>query len=284
MESFLKNFESLGDNCEFGFFLQEQEMNETSLFRWAAIVDYASVAPAIEARFDGIYQLRNLVPQTDSLVRDLAFGGIAFHTDMPIIEHDGMLKFATSEEDRSELHAKEQSKFRYLAEKFRLVLEHESRIYVVKQEYVPAETDDATSLLETLRRHGDASVLQVVVTTKARNVGKVKRIAPHHYIGYIDRFAGAQFPHSINFDAWATICSNAWSLHSASTRGLRGWISHFSKSLGASDDSLTTDDYVPKWFDPQLYLRANPDVAAAGFDALDHYKKYGRAEGRPLRP
>jgi hypothetical protein len=33
-------------------------------------------------------------------------------------------------------------------------------------------------------------------------------------------------------------------------------------------------------FDPVFYLRAHPDVAAAGVDPLDHYLQYGRSEGR----
>jgi hypothetical protein len=37
---------------------------------------------------------------------------------------------------------------------------------------------------------------------------------------------------------------------------------------------------VPADFDAQEYLRQNPDVAAAGVDAAEHYEKFGRAEGR----
>ena len=37
-------------------------------------------------------------------------------------------------------------------------------------------------------------------------------------------------------------------------------------------------------FDPELYLLANPDVAAAGVDAALHYARYGLQENRPLRP
>lgn len=37
-------------------------------------------------------------------------------------------------------------------------------------------------------------------------------------------------------------------------------------------------------FDAQLYLAANPDVAKAGVDPRLHYHKFGRREGRPLRP
>lgn len=37
-------------------------------------------------------------------------------------------------------------------------------------------------------------------------------------------------------------------------------------------------------FDREFYLRANPDVAAAGMNPLDHYLKYGAAERRQPHP
>jgi hypothetical protein len=41
---------------------------------------------------------------------------------------------------------------------------------------------------------------------------------------------------------------------------------------------------LPAQFDPQLYLEANPDVAAAGMDPAEHYLRYGESEGRRFRP
>ena len=41
---------------------------------------------------------------------------------------------------------------------------------------------------------------------------------------------------------------------------------------------------LPEDFDAQLYLLANPDVAAAGVDAGEHYLVHGSRENRPLRP
>lgn len=40
----------------------------------------------------------------------------------------------------------------------------------------------------------------------------------------------------------------------------------------------------PPDFNAALYLQANPDVAAVGMDALQHYRQFGRKEGRRLRP
>lgn len=40
---------------------------------------------------------------------------------------------------------------------------------------------------------------------------------------------------------------------------------------------------LPEDFDPEAYLRLNPDVATAGEDAGSHYLKHGRDEGRSYR-
>lgn len=50
------------------------------------------------------------------------------------------------------------------------------------------------------------------------------------------------------------------------------------------DASLPAIDAIPEDFDERQYLLANPDVAAAGLDARQHYLQYGRREGRRLRP
>lgn len=48
--------------------------------------------------------------------------------------------------------------------------------------------------------------------------------------------------------------------------------------------SSTSLDELPSDFSADSYLAANPDVAAAGMDAADHYRFHGRAENRPLKP
>jgi hypothetical protein len=41
---------------------------------------------------------------------------------------------------------------------------------------------------------------------------------------------------------------------------------------------------LPVGFDPSAYIEANPDVAAAGMSAEEHYKRFGWHEGRRLKP
>jgi 2-polyprenyl-3-methyl-5-hydroxy-6-metoxy-1,4-benzoquinol methylase len=44
------------------------------------------------------------------------------------------------------------------------------------------------------------------------------------------------------------------------------------------------DPRLPVGFIPELYLLANPDVAKAGKDPIDHYLTFGKQEGRKFRP
>jgi SAM-dependent methyltransferase len=41
--------------------------------------------------------------------------------------------------------------------------------------------------------------------------------------------------------------------------------------------------FLPRDFDPEIYLRLHPDVAAAGMRAEDHYLRFGIVEGRRYR-
>lgn len=50
------------------------------------------------------------------------------------------------------------------------------------------------------------------------------------------------------------------------------------------DNVRPLDTYLPANFDARLYLTANPDVAASGMAAADHFLQYGKNEGRKLRP
>ncbi|AHK04334.1 MULTISPECIES: glycosyltransferase family 4 protein [Rhizobium/Agrobacterium group] len=40
---------------------------------------------------------------------------------------------------------------------------------------------------------------------------------------------------------------------------------------------------IPRDFSSKYYLKANPDVAAAGYSAVEHYLEYGKAEGRTYK-
>ena len=49
-------------------------------------------------------------------------------------------------------------------------------------------------------------------------------------------------------------------------------------------DAYTQEERpLPRGCDGEAYLAANPDVRAAGMDAVEHWRSFGYAEGRKLR-
>jgi hypothetical protein len=54
-------------------------------------------------------------------------------------------------------------------------------------------------------------------------------------------------------------------------------------NLRPSAQTISAPIALPPDFDPTMYLRANPDVAAAKIDPAAHWVKHGRFEGRRLR-
>jgi hypothetical protein len=63
--------------------------------------------------------------------------------------------------------------------------------------------------------------------------------------------------------------------------GLKSEISppELSKKIRSLFDKVT----VPEGFDADAYIEANPDVLEAGDNPVEHFLRYGRFEGRPLR-
>src|ERR1041385_7120891 len=72
-------FESLGDNCEFGFVQRHHGLEPGGLLRWASSTTLDGLVQALECRFAGLYQLDDLSPYTANMVVDCKFG-IAFHS------------------------------------------------------------------------------------------------------------------------------------------------------------------------------------------------------------
>jgi hypothetical protein len=50
------------------------------------------------------------------------------------------------------------------------------------------------------------------------------------------------------------------------------------------DNHYDFDGRIPRGFDPELYLIANPDVKRARVDPAAHYEAYSKREGRPIAP
>jgi len=78
----LNNFESFGDNCEFGLFLRKSGNNQSSFFRFTRIMNYAKVNELILNNFNDIFLLENLIPPIgNKMVFDKKYE-ISFHSTL----------------------------------------------------------------------------------------------------------------------------------------------------------------------------------------------------------
>uniref|UniRef100_UPI001F4E9A44 hypothetical protein n=1 Tax=Rosenbergiella epipactidis TaxID=1544694 RepID=UPI001F4E9A44 len=69
----INRFESIGDNCEFAFYLRSSGVDVGSLFRWTLIKNYQSLLTLFEMDFHNLYKFENLEPSWKDMVIDNKF-------------------------------------------------------------------------------------------------------------------------------------------------------------------------------------------------------------------
>jgi hypothetical protein len=213
---YLKNFESFGANCEFGFVQERCEVDVGSLFRWAEIPSIKALTEIINADFKDVYLFENLRPFNAGMVRDVS-SGIAWHSILrseivdasapPVPEN---FVFVRSESERRALWAQEVGKVKFLAEKTRAGLRVGNRIYVYKPLRDIAVSDlELDELFGAIQRAGGKHLLFVSTASKNDIVGEVIVMLPGIMKGKIDRFAPGNNARDISFTAWLKLCRAA---------------------------------------------------------------------------
>lgn len=269
--TFLQNFESIGNNCEFGFFLASQGINDGGLLRWAFVNDFAKLAGAIGRKMEGSFAFDALSPFSLTMAVDGATN-IAYHTKMRIEDRDG-LSFTDSNDERRAIHAVEASKFAYLRDKFFAELRSGGKVYVVKcNAGIP--DSDVEALSASLLAHGDATILHVRSADAQNRAGTVIRSGPNLLTGFIDRFADYSKADDISKDCWLEICGAAWRMLHPDSKIESGALTF---------PELVAPSGLPSGFNADDYYMANPGVKEAGMDAAEHWLNHGWKERRALR-
>ena len=197
-------FESLGDNCEFGFVQRQLGYEPGGLLRWA-IAQPGVLAKFIRLGCKGLYKFENLSPSASDMVKD-AGTGLFFHSGM--ISVDGV--FADNEPTRKEIWESEYEKIDYLKEKLLKQIVTGSKIFVYKTNLNVSESE-ATDLADALESSGPARLL-CVRQDDTRLVGDVYHYRHNLYFGTIDRFAPYNRADDVSLEAWKTLLRNASTL------------------------------------------------------------------------
>jgi tetratricopeptide (TPR) repeat protein len=190
-------FDTLGENCEFGFVQRAMGAEPISLMRFAGM-RWEEMVFALNSSFDGIDRPGNLMPIVEAGawdIRDLRYN-IAYHTFQPV-----------ETTPKAQLMAKEARRLRWLADKLLDDLKNGDKAFVawrVRAEDPP----NIIPLLRAVRRHGNATV--ILVESGDGDPG-VEEIAPGFLRG---RVGQVQTPHGHppDIEGWLAMLGNAWLL------------------------------------------------------------------------
>ncbi len=213
----LRNFESLGWNCEFGLVQKWFGLEPMSLLAFGSLPP-DRLLEALITDFDGLGDPENtgieLIDQEYFTV-DKAHG-YRNHT-----------WYFHGQADEAQLFRRECRRLQFLKGKLLRDLAGERKILVYKKH--PDWPDDAVAELRAvLRTRGDNVLLWVDVENSRHKSGEVQFLSDGFFKGYVDRFSSVDAAGSdISYEAWLRVCT-------ALTR-----------MLGRSDERAGLDAAVP---------------------------------------
>lgn len=227
--SLVEQFQSLGENCEFGFLQRFFAAEPLDLFRFSGVTP-GGIAAALETRFSAFQDLENLVIEFEGsfengqpqMVVAVKAYGFRFHA--------GNMPADTSFDD---IKSAQRKKLLLLARKLLEDLAGGERIFLCR--YGAEYAQDVARLAEIMQTFGPTNLLWVTLAEPAKPSGTVERISDGLMRGYIDRYAqpralnqamvcrlrrhyrsyASQFQKlgGLSAPAWLDVCCNAYLLH-----------------------------------------------------------------------
>jgi hypothetical protein len=191
----LQRYESLGDNCEFGFVQRANGFEDGGLLRWS-ISPLDKLIQCLDTDFKGFYLFDNLEPSAPDMVRDTG-SGLMFHTQMHSI--DG--RFVRGEAARREIYASEKSKMDHLLDKFRRRIREPDTICVYKRNSGVVDID-AKRLQQSLTKLGPSTLLVVRSTDDQARWSAVERSSSGSLTGFVDGFAPYFAADQVSIRVW----------------------------------------------------------------------------------
>jgi hypothetical protein len=198
----LQRFESLGDNCEFGFVQRANGYENGGLLRWS-ISPPDKLIQCFEADFKDLYLFDNLEPSAPDMVRDTATG-LMFHTQMHSI--DG--HFVLGEQARREVYAREREKIDHLLDKLRRKVRQPDTICIYKRNSGVGDAD-ALRLKQSLGNLGPSKLLVVRSTEDRALWSTIESRGSGLFFGLIDEFAPYFAADRVSIRIWNRLLQNA---------------------------------------------------------------------------
>lgn len=208
LKTLLMNFESLGDNCEFGLVQRRASAEPLGLLRFASPYVPVEIRPrvvtdALRNKFDGLGEpstirltLEGDTPPREIVVRESAYQ-LMHHT----FKHEG-------EVDLESFRLQEAKRLTFLRGKLLTDLAAAEKIWVWKSNH-PISNEHIDNLLDAITAYGPNVLLWVVTADADHPPGSAERVSDSLLKGYVSRFAPYGNAGQIDFDDWFKVCRNA---------------------------------------------------------------------------
>jgi hypothetical protein len=198
------NFESMGENCEFGLVQRHCGAEPLGLLRFSSTF-MRSLIRGLDTDFEGLGEPDDVEPYLSGdapreyMIHEKKFG-LTYHSFI----YEGQRSVWLMREQ-------EAARMKYLRREFVDELGEGDKIFVYKRN-APVTDEEVLPLLMALRRRGDNTLLWVVPTERNRPAGSVEVMMPGLLKGYMDRFAPEDDAYDFSFENWMKVCANALAL------------------------------------------------------------------------
>ncbi len=179
-EHFLNDFESVGENCEFGLFQRAVGLEPLGLLRFSTVF-LPQLISGVETQFSNLGGAGALNAHIEDDGREWMIREQRYQ----LRYHSGVRE---DEATRQEVLARELKKLNFLKRKFLEDVASGHKIFVYKRVKV-LEFEEILPLYIALRRYASNSLLWVVQAEPPYQHGTVEEIWPGLYRGHIDKLA-----------------------------------------------------------------------------------------------
>jgi hypothetical protein len=201
LSSLLVQFESLGQNCEFGLVQRACQAEPLGLLRFSS-TPLPQLLNALDARFEGMGAPENINISISNngrefMVNDKRFG-MVYHAWVN-----------TGDMEPEDLQRREVRRVPFLIRKLVEDLELGEKTFVFKgMGAVPEE--EVFPLTMAIRRYGPNTLLFINLADAEHKAGTVEVRAPGFLVGYVDRFAPGDNAHDFLLSQWVKVCREAY--------------------------------------------------------------------------
>lgn len=189
----LMDIQSLGTNCELGFIQRSVGAEPLGLFRWAS-TPLPNLLRALEVRFDGLGDPRNIVVEVDGATEfqivDRKFG---FRNHSFAFEKNGARREA--------ILKREQARLPFLVRLMVENLDQASKLFCF-HDAGRSGREEIDRLVAALRRFGPNVLLWICPAANGAQVGTAETVYDGLIKGYVDRFEPVHDVKTPSREAW----------------------------------------------------------------------------------